>query len=88
MDAALRRRNYTLGRMAEVGFITPAAEPASAHGGAPAGIGGHRGSRSAKSLAIFDTEVKDLLKRIADGRPGISGPRFPKAWKRMDYCAG
>ena len=24
MDAALRRRNYTLGRMAEVGFITPA----------------------------------------------------------------
>src|SRR6476620_5088102 len=25
MDAALRRRNYTLGRMAEVGFITPAA---------------------------------------------------------------
>jgi len=25
MEAALRRRNYTLGRMAEVGFITPAA---------------------------------------------------------------
>jgi len=25
MDAALRRRNYTLGRMAEVGYITPAA---------------------------------------------------------------
>ena len=49
-------------------------------------IGGHRGSRSAKSLAVFDTEVKDLLKRIADGKPGISGPRFPKSWKRMDYC--
>ena len=29
MDAALRRRNYTLGRMADVGFITPAAAEAS-----------------------------------------------------------
>jgi penicillin-binding protein 1A len=29
MDAALRRRNYTLGRMAEVGFITPDAAEAA-----------------------------------------------------------
>lgn len=49
-------------------------------------IGGHRGSRSAHSLAAFDTEVKDLLKRIADGRPGISGPRFPRNMRRTDYC--
>jgi homoserine O-acetyltransferase len=49
-------------------------------------IGGHRGSRSAHSLAVFDTEVKDLLKRIADGKPGISGPRFPKNMRRADYC--
>ena len=49
-------------------------------------IGGHRGSRSAKSLALFDTEVRALLKRIADGRPGISGPRFPKNFSRADYC--
>ena len=49
-------------------------------------IGGHRGSRSAHSLAVFDTEVKDLFKRIADGRPGISGPRFPKNMRRPDYC--
>jgi homoserine O-acetyltransferase/O-succinyltransferase len=50
--------------------------------------GGHRGSRSARSLATFDTEVKDLLKRVAEGRPGISGPRFPKNWSRNDYCPG
>jgi hypothetical protein len=49
-------------------------------------IGGHRGSRSARSLATFDSEVSDLLKRIADGRPGISGPRFPKHMTRTDYC--
>jgi homoserine O-acetyltransferase len=49
-------------------------------------IGGHRGSRSARSLATFDIEVGDLLKRIADGKPGISGPRFPKNMRRNDYC--
>ena len=50
--------------------------------------GGHRGSRSARSLATFDTEVKDLLNRVAEGRPGISGPRFPKNWTRTDFCPG
>lgn len=49
-------------------------------------IGGHRGSRSARSLATFDSEVKDLLKRIEDRRPGISGPRFPRNMRRNDYC--
>jgi homoserine O-acetyltransferase/O-succinyltransferase len=48
--------------------------------------GGHRGSRSARSLATFDTEVKDLLDRIAQGKPGISGPRFPKNMRRNDFC--
>ena len=51
-------------------------------------IGGHRGSRSPRSLATFDMEVKDLLDRIAEGRPGISGPRFPKHWTRTDFCPG
>jgi len=49
-------------------------------------VGGHRGSRSAKALAVFDTEVRDLLNRIEDKRPGISGPRFPRNWIRTDYC--
>lgn len=49
-------------------------------------IGGHRGSRSGKALAVFDTEVADLLKRIADKRPGISGPRIPVNFDRPDYC--
>jgi homoserine O-acetyltransferase len=50
--------------------------------------GGHRGSRSARALATFDTEVKDLLKRVEEGKPGISGPRFPKSWNRTDFCPG
>lgn len=49
-------------------------------------IGGHRGSRSAKALAVFDSEVRELLKRVEDKRPGIGGPRFPRSWLRTDYC--
>jgi len=49
-------------------------------------IGGHRGATSPKSLALFATEVHDLLKRIADRRPGLGGPRLPKNWSRADYC--
>ena len=45
-------------------------------------IGGHRGSRSAPSLAVFDTEVKDLLKRIADGRA-----RHERASVPQEYAA-
>lgn len=49
-------------------------------------IGGHRGSTSATSLATFATEVRDLLKRVEDGRAGINGPRIPKNFDRADYC--
>jgi homoserine O-acetyltransferase/O-succinyltransferase len=49
-------------------------------------IGGHRASSRTNARAIFDTEVKDLLKRVEEGRPGISGPRFPKNMRRTDYC--
>ena len=48
--------------------------------------GGHRGSGSARSQALFATEVRDLLDRIAQGRPGINGPRIPKHFDRADYC--
>jgi homoserine O-acetyltransferase len=49
-------------------------------------IGGHRGSSSPGARAGGATEVRALLKRIADGRPGVSGPRIPKNWSRADYC--
>jgi len=35
---------------------------------------------------LMKAQGQDLLKRIADGRPGISGPRIPKNWSRADYC--
>ena len=41
---------------------------------------------AAAAYAANQAEAKDLLKRIADGRPGISGPRFPKNMRRSDYC--
>jgi hypothetical protein len=28
------------------------------------------------------------LGRIAEGRPGICGPRFPRSWSRTDFCPG
>ncbi|HTE16666.1 MAG TPA: alpha/beta fold hydrolase [Burkholderiales bacterium] len=49
-------------------------------------IGGHRASTGARALATFTTEVRDLLNRIAEGRPGINGPRIPKNFTRADYC--
>lgn len=49
-------------------------------------IGGHRGFQSPRAVGVFTAEVQDLLKRIADGRPGISGPRFPRAWGHPDFC--
>ena len=49
-------------------------------------IGGHRASSGARALATFAAEVRDLLKRIAEGRPGINGPRIPKNFTRADYC--
>ena len=49
-------------------------------------IGGHRASTGARALAIFTGEVRDLLSRIEQGRPGINGPRTPKNFARADYC--
>ena len=49
-------------------------------------IGGHRGSTSPPSLAIFAVEVRELLQRVEEGRPGINGPRIPKNFDRADYC--
>jgi homoserine O-acetyltransferase/O-succinyltransferase len=49
-------------------------------------IGGHRGFQSPRAVGVITAEIQDLLKRIADERPGISGPRFPRAWPRSDYC--
>ncbi len=49
-------------------------------------VGGHGGSSSARSLALFATEVRDLLKRVEENQPGINGPRIPKNFTRPDYC--
>ncbi len=49
-------------------------------------VGGHRASTGARALAMFAGEVRDLLKRIEEGRPGINGPRIPKNFTRADYC--
>ncbi len=49
-------------------------------------VGGHRASTGARALAMFATEVRDLLKRVEEGLPGINGPRMPKNFTRLDYC--
>ncbi len=49
-------------------------------------VGGHRASTGAKALAMFATEVRDVLKRVEEGRPGFNGPRIPKNFTRPDYC--
>ena len=49
-------------------------------------VGGHRASTGAHALAVFATEVRDLLKRVEEGRAGINGPRIPKIFTRPDYC--
>lgn len=49
-------------------------------------IGGHRGFQSPRAVGVITAEVKELLKRVEDGRPGISGPRFPRTWARNEYC--
>ena len=37
-------------------------------------------------LELVEMEVRDLLKRVEEGRPGINGPRIPKNFTRADYC--
>ena len=50
--------------------------------------GGHGGTRSPRGIAVITTETRDLLARIADGRPGFGGPAFPRHWARADRCPG
>jgi homoserine O-acetyltransferase len=38
--------------------------------------------------ALITREVRDLLGRIASGRPGIRGPRFPDSGDGGDFCSG
>jgi len=49
---------------------------------------GHGGTRSARGIAAITTETRDLLQRVADGRPGFGGPRYPRHWSRPDRCPG
>ena len=49
---------------------------------------GHSGYSSPRGVTVITAEVQDLLRRIADGRPGFSGPRFPRHWSRADRCPG
>lgn len=51
-------------------------------------IAGHSGNSTPRSVAVITAEVQDLLQRIADGRPGFSGPRVPRHWTREDRCSG
>jgi homoserine O-acetyltransferase/O-succinyltransferase len=51
-------------------------------------IAGHSGNSSPRSIPLITAEVQDLLQRIADGRPGFSGPRIPRHWTREDRCSG
>ena len=51
--------------------------------------GGHRWTQSPGGpRARVTQEIRDLLDRIAEGRPGIAGPRFPRNWIRTDFCPG
>jgi homoserine O-acetyltransferase len=49
-------------------------------------LGGHGGTRAPRGIATITSETRDLLARIADGRPGFSGPRYPRHWTRADRC--
>jgi homoserine O-acetyltransferase len=51
-------------------------------------LGGHGGTRSPRGIAVITTETRDLLARIEQGRPGFSGPRYPRHWARPDRCPG
>jgi homoserine O-acetyltransferase len=51
-------------------------------------LGGHGGTRSPRGIATITTEVRDLLQRIEDGRPGFGGPSIPRHWSRPDRCPG
>lgn len=50
--------------------------------------GGHGGTRSPRGIAVITSETRELLQRVADGRPGFGGPRYPRHWPRPDRCPG
>lgn len=51
-------------------------------------IVGHSGTGTPVSQALITAEVRDLMDRIAKGKPGIRGTRFPRGWNRPeDVCA-
>jgi len=41
--------------------------------------------RTVRQVVMVDPK---WLGRIAEGRPGICGPRFPRSWSRTDFCPG
>ncbi|WP_426960160.1 alpha/beta fold hydrolase [Muricoccus radiodurans] len=49
---------------------------------------GHSGNSSPRGVTVITAEVRDLLQRISDGRPGFSGSRIPRHWIREDRCPG
>lgn len=51
-------------------------------------LAGHGGTRAPRGIATITSEIRDLLQRIADGRPGFSGPQYPRHWSRPDRCPG
>ena len=48
----------------------------------------HRWTQSPDPRAMVTQEIRDLLARVTDGRPGIGGQRFPRSWTRTDFCPG
>jgi len=51
-------------------------------------LAGHGGTRAPRGIATITSEIRDLLQRISDGRPGFSGPQYPRHWSRPDRCPG
>jgi hypothetical protein len=50
-------------------------------------IVGHSGTSTRVSQVLITSEAHDLLNRIAEGKPGIKGPQFPRGWNRPeDVC--
>ena len=50
-------------------------------------FGGHYAHRDASGMALLTTEIRDLFSRIEQGRPGFTGPRYPRHWTRAQVEA-
>ena len=48
--------------------------------------GGHYAHRDRVGMALIADETRSLLDRLADGRPGLSGPRFPPHWSQSEVA--